>query len=646
MSKLTKALTAAAGNAGGDNLYVEDVFSTYLYEGTGSTRSIVNGLDLDGEGGLTWVKRRTNGSYNHTLLDTERSASGGYNSLSTNSTAAENFTYGWIFNSDGFTINGGGSTTNVSSEDYASWTFRKAEKFFDVVTYTGTGSARTVSHNLGSVPAVMIIKRTSTGGSNWRVYHTSLGNGQALSLNTSDAAGATTSLWNSTTPTDSVFTLGDNGNVNQSGQSFVAYLFASDAGGFGDDGDESIIKCGSYTGNNSADGPTVTLGFEPQWVLIKESDMSGNSWSLYDMMRDGTMGKHLRPNDSAAEDGTSNEVLPQATGFKLNTSSGRVNRGSNYIYIAIRRPMKTPESGTEVFSPVLQNGGAFVTTGFPVDSFWNASTTLAGYASNVADRLRGGGNYLDTRSSAAEDVNATQYLKFDNNTGVTDGLFNPSYPRAYWSFKRATGFFDVVAYSGDGAATQDITHNLGVSPDFIVVKQRTNSATQWPQWASAVPNYSRYLNLTSGGFQTGGQPYYVGQSVSSTTFRVSTDGSPDQSNGSGKDYIAYLFATLAGVSKVGSYTGTGADLNVDCGFSAGARFILIKRTDSTGDWYTYDSARGIVAGNDPYLLLNSTAAEVTNTDYIDPLSSGFTVTSSAPAALNASGGNYIFLAIA
>ena len=154
------------------------------------------------------------------------------------------------------------------------------------------------------------------------------------------------------------------------------------------------------------------------------------------------------------------------------------------------------------------------------------------------------------------------------------------------------------------------------------------------------------MNLTNGGFQTGGQPAYVGQSVSSTTFRVSTDGSSPQSNASGSNYIAYLFATLAGVSKVGSYTGTGSDLNVDCGFSAGARFILIKRTDSTGDWYVWDSVRGIVAGNDPYFLLNSSAAQVTNTDYIDPLSSGFTVTSSAPAALNASGGTYIFLAIA
>jgi hypothetical protein len=118
-------------------------------------------------------------------------------------------------------------------------------------------------------------------------------------------------------------------------------------------------------------------------------------------------------------------------------------------------------------------------------------------------------------------------------------------------------------------------------------------------------------------------------------------------NGSGQTYIvSYLFATLAGVSKVGSYTGTGTTLSIDCGFTAGARFVLIKRTDSTGDWYVWDTTRGIIAGNDPYLMLNSTAAEVTNTDYIDPLSSGFQISSTAPAAINASGGSFIFLAIA
>jgi hypothetical protein len=115
---------------------------------------------------------------------------------------------------------------------------------------------------------------------------------------------------------------------------------------------------------------------------------------------------------------------------------------------------------------------------------------------------------------------------------------------------------------------------------------------------------------------------------------------------SGQTYVAYLFATVAGVSKVGSYTGTGNTLQINCGFTGGARFVLIKRTDSTGDWYCWDSSRGIVSGNDPYLLLNSTAAEVTNTDYIDTYSAGFEISSTAPAAINANGGTFIFLAIA
>jgi hypothetical protein len=131
--------------------------------------------------------------------------------------------------------------------------------------------------------------------------------------------------------------------------------------------------------------------------------------------------------------------------------------------------------------------------------------------------------------------------------------------------------------------------------------------------------------------------------VSSTTFLADYFG---LLNASGDTYIAYLFATCPGVSKVGSYTGTGTTLSVDCGFTNGARFVLVKRTDSTGDWYVWDTARGIVSGNDPYLLLNSTAAEVTSTDYIDPLSSGFQISSTAPDAINANGGSFIFLAIA
>jgi hypothetical protein len=179
----------------------------------------------------------------------------------------------------------------------------------------------------------------------------------------------------------------------------------------------------------------------------------------------------------------------------------------------------------------------------------------------------------------------------------------------------------------------------------MIVKRRDGTGN-WPTYhkgTSANPEQN-YLFLNSNQAVLSSIAYWNYTAPTNTQFSVRT--SNDVNGVIGGKYIAYLFATLAGVSKVGSYTGTGSNVDVDCGFSAGARFILIKRTDSTGDWYVYDSARGIVAGNDPYLLLNSTAAEVTSTDYIDPLASGFTVTSSAPAALNASGGTYIFLAIA
>ena len=117
-------------------------------------------------------------------------------------------------------------------------------------------------------------------------------------------------------------------------------------------------------------------------------------------------------------------------------------------------------------------------------------------------------------------------------------------------------------------------------------------------------------------------------------------------NANGSTYVAYLFASAPGVSKVGSYTGTGATQVINCGFAAGARFVLIKRTDSTGDWYVWDSARGIVPGNDPYLLLDSTAAEVTNTDWVDTAASGFELSNAGGNLVNINTASYIFLAIA
>ena len=635
-----KLLQAAAGSAGGDPLYVEDVFSTYLYDGNGSTQTITNGIDLDGEGGLVWLKARSE-TQNHALFDTERGAT---KLLSSSTTGAESTLSGVSgFNSNGFDL---GSFWNSNSQTYASWTFRKAEKFFGVVTWTGNATAgREIAHNLGSVPGVMIVKAVSGtySGSAWTIYHKDLTATDILEFDT----GVTKSrlyAWNDTTPTDSVFTVGSGSETNGGSTDYVAYLFASDAGGFGDDGTENIIKCGTYgPGTETLDGPEVNLGWEPQWVLTKCYDSTGD-WVLHDNMRgvvtDGD-DKWLRPNTSGAELTTEN-IIFKATGFKITSVYAYVNQsGKNYIYMAIRRgPMKTPESGTEVFDLTLtENSSApFVSSAFPVD------TGLIGYRSSGGfywgDRIRGA-KELAPSSTAAE--GAGSMWKWDYQNGW---LASASGANLFYSFKRAPGFMDVVCYSGDGTAKRQITHNLGSAPGMIIVKCRTASNTYWETWQSSLPNDNAYgsnVALNSADGYGGFTRFSVAADQTAAYWTTGSNGEP---NTSGQTYISYLFATLAGVSKVGSYTGTGSDLNVDCGFTAGARFILIKRTDSSGDWYTYDSARGISAGNDPYLLLNSTAAEVTGTDYIDPLNAGFTATSNGSSTVNVNGGTYIFLAIA
>jgi hypothetical protein len=208
MADLLTNLAAAAGAAGGENLYIEDTFSTYLYTGNNTTQTITNGIDLAGEGGLVWIKARS-GTYPtgyHVLNDTVR---GPAKALFTNTTGGQNTSASLLtaFTSTGFSV-GDSTDVNGGTTNIASWTFRKAAKFFDVVTYTGTNSAgsQTLSHSLGSVPGSIIVKRTDSAG-NWRIFHRSLGATQALAF-TTGAAGTSSSYWNDTAPTDTQFTVG------------------------------------------------------------------------------------------------------------------------------------------------------------------------------------------------------------------------------------------------------------------------------------------------------------------------------------------------------------------------------------------------------------------------------------------------------
>jgi hypothetical protein len=307
--------------------------------------------------------------------------------------------------------------------------------------------------------------------------------------------------------------------------------------------------------------------------------------------------------------------------------------------------MKTPTSGTSVFSPIARSGtGATSTVSNSIKTDLIISMTRnTGLSSGVWDRLRGFAAYLETTGTASESTSSDSVTAMNNTSyvlgadGGTDRINRSGYTYANWTFGRAPGFFDVVCYTGTGVA-RTIAHNLAAVPELMIVKDRSRTS-DWRCYVGA-PDLSMDLDKTTSSFPSSSSW------TSAPTASVINLGTNPNVNFSGDAFVAYLFATVAGVSKVGTYTGTGTTQQINCGFTGGARFVLIKRTDSAGDWYVWDSARGIVAGNDPYLLLNSNAAEVTNTDYVDTFAAGFEISSTAPAAINANGGTFIFLAIA
>jgi len=648
---LAKSLQSAAGNAAADANYIEDVFSTYLYTGTGAAQTITNGIDLAGEGGALWVKRRNGGSgtwSDHWIFDSVRGDSNGIRPNLTNANfniAPDNFG----FSSTGFTVPNY-IPFNESGTNYTSWTFRKQEKFFDVVTWVGNGSyPRNIAHNLGSVPGCIIVKNVTSSPTNWLVYHNNMGPAQVAYLNLTNGFATSTSVWNATSPTSTQFTVGSSlGNAN--GETYVAYLFAHNAGGFGESGEDNVISCGSFLTDPSTGGATVNLGYEPQFLLVK-SATSVQGWHLIDNMRGmansggyGTAAS-LEPNSSNAESVGAN-CFPTANGFWYARSGN-----TTYIYIAIRRgPMKVPESGTSVFAATTiansVTAGTIITTGFRTD-LQLANYRNGGVTNNTAftDRLRGisntgtGSPVMGSSNTNSEVTNQDWLYGADNNTGWKQGSYTAGGNTIRYDFQRAPGFFDVVCYTGTGSA-RTVAHNLTVVPELMIVKSR-NAARSW--YVYAAPQGQQFGRLDQD------VQFFADTSIwnnTSPTSSVFSLGASVASNNNGTTMVAYLFATLAGVSKVGSYTGTGTTQQINCGFTGGARFVMIKRTDSTGDWYVWDSARGIVAGNDPYLLLNSFAAEVTSTDWVDTAATGFEISNAGGNLVNTNGSSYIFLAIA
>ena len=498
MSNIARMMQRATAGAGGAGLDVDEVFSCHLFEGNGGTQSIVNNIDLSSEGGLVWIKNRDT-SYGHTLTDTARG--GGYylesqnNGAQPTSAATNNIT---SFNSNGFSI-GNRSDINANANSHVSWTFRKAKNFCDIVTWSGTGNENnTINHNLGSIPGMIIVKRTDSS-SDWTVYHRGVNGGTNpeqynLKLNENEAQDQNSSYFSNTAPTETTFKVGSLNSA--SGGTYVAYLFAhnNNDGEFGPDADQDIIKCGSFTTNGSGLA-TVDLGFEPQF-LIRRMLSGGNTWNrnwdIYDTMRGITMNNDyaLEANTSDAEASMGNQQNLTPTGFTVHEST--VNQ--TFVYMAIRRgPLAAPDDATKVFGiDKYEDGSGDGPTNGIVNDF------------SLLKAVSGSGNWLATSR-----LQGANRLKVDNNSAEAsnsnavhdrmDGVWNTNLNNnILWGWKRAPSYFDVVAYTGTGS-NLNISHNLGVSPEMMWVKNR-DQTDNWLVYHSAIGNNGRiFLNHTYAG---------------------------------------------------------------------------------------------------------------------------------------------------
>jgi hypothetical protein len=416
-----------------------------------------------------------------------------------------------------------------------------------------------------------------------------------------------------------------------------------DLGGFvfGDDGEQNVIKCGKYIGNSSADIEIYT-GWQPQYIMFKSLE-SSNNWSVFDSLRGiVTEGdeNYLYPNLANAEY-VAERISLTPTGFIVDASAGVLinENDKEMMWMAIRMPDgyvgKPPEAGTDAFAMDVGNGSSDISvpnfdSGFPVDlGIYKQTAATNDWV--LSDRLISG-RWLRTNGTNPEATYSG--IKFDSNVGWAAGGFNTAVQS--WMWKRGQGC-DVVTYEGL-SGVREIPHSLAKPAEMIFIK-RMDGSEEWAVGADAMTDWNKYMKLNTNDGELNAYGTFNSTAPTSTHFSLSTSG---RANYTGYRYVAMLFASVTGISKCGSYTGSSTTITVTTGFQP--RFIIIKRVDSGGSWLTWDTVRGWVDGNNnPSLEFNTDGAQTTGNAYTGgPISTGFTLNSNAD--YNGSGATYLYYA--
>tara|TARA_A100001011_G_scaffold310818_1_gene327645 strand:+ start:268 stop:2337 length:2070 start_codon:yes stop_codon:yes gene_type:complete len=688
MSQLSRRLRQAAAGSAGPTL-VRDVFSADLYTGTNTTQTINNGVDLT-KGGLVWIKSR-NLTESHRLYDTSRGAhkylscdsSGGEQDLTS---ADEGVS---AFNNNGFTIKGNDNADNNHGMRYAAWTFRECANFFAIATWTGDGNnSRTITHSLNGSPGMIAIKNRDRaedwivwtyGVSGVMSFNSPLAHSNSSQDEYTPGTGNTITSPLGTTNETTEFTIGNGDAVNKNGDTYVAYIWANHvngSGAFGPDEDQDIIKFGTYTGDNATFNEQ-NVGFEPQFSMHRNWSHN-DPWNIYDTTRgwphtpsgDPHYPHLLEINTTAVEShyGNLNRWSPLVSTSTLGlpvimaqSSDQKFNASSRYYWwMAIRHDYEEATSRSEFFD--LDHTQTAVTAdAISVAPMFHSSTGRVDWG--VTKNHSSTSNWLTatrlTNRSTVSFISPGAFAGhqpdygFDFSgciTGTNNGWFGRGTGNSVdaelisWMWRRKKKLFDMTTRRGTGTNGTAFNHYLGTTPEMIWTKNISAGSTDFLVYHKDLTGSGYYLRLNNAGGEV--QDNHI-TNVLATSYTIPQANS--NTNTTDNYYIHWFFATVAGIAKVGSYTGTGSsEQTIDCGFTNGTKFLIIKYKDGTGDWLWFDNGTELDFGagaNDRYLKIQTNAGRSSAVDYINPVSSGFKVPANQTAT-NALNSEYIFYAIA
>jgi hypothetical protein len=654
-----------------------DTYVAYIFAGGESTAATARSVDFDGTGDYLSVGSSsdfTMGTGDFTVecwvyIDDVSTISGFFQISDTSGGLTSSFNTiaaNWEGDDNGWQIYGPNNTYTVSSSQPASnktWIHvayvrssgttklyingTSVISMADTTNYNGTyiavgGSYSTGYLMGGKISNLRVVKGTAVYTSSFKPPTeplTNITNTKLLCCNNSSTTGSTV------TPG----TITANGDPTASSDS----PFDDPAGFvFGDAGDQNVIKCGSYIGNGSDTVDiNIDLGWEPTWLLVKQTVNSGN-WQLVDSATHWPVSGNwetIRPNlPQAAYYATETGIQLTPTGFKIVKNWGNFNtNGDTHVFVAIRRPDgyvgKPAEAGTDVFSLATgtNNTNPGFVSGFPVD--FSLRRPYASSSSWYAASRLTGTNYLVTDGNGSQVSNSNQTFDFQNGIGKWGGDLTSWMS---WQWKRNAGF-DVVAYTGNGTSGHSINHSLGTkSPEMIWIKRRDTSgnAGDWMVGHKGLDGgsspWNEYLVLNKSQAEMSDNNPFNNVAPTTTSFQLSDW---DRVNANNSTYIAMLFASVSGISKVGSFVGSDSDQTITLGFQP--RFLIVKAYNQAYSWLQLDTTRGWATSsgnNSKYLFLELNWAQ-DNVDVGYLTSTGF-VAKGGSGNINDAGASYIYYA--